>query len=190
MRALWLAERSVCRRVCKHGCDVKMFYFSRANHASTNLKKFLGSKLDKFTLFTHSFVAVSIFFAYADILIEKHPYFGKHLFTKQELITRARLRVQDFATGKNFSFNQCHNKEFCVFSRGKWFCKSNRELFSCVCIVWYKQTLEGLGELSTVMQTVMQTLDFVSGLHNYLEFSQPLSCLYQAMQSRKTFSIA
>ena len=29
----------------------------------------------------------------------------KHLFCKQELITRARLRVQDFATGENFSFN-------------------------------------------------------------------------------------
>jgi len=29
-------------RVCKHGCDVKMFCFSRANHASTNLKKFLN----------------------------------------------------------------------------------------------------------------------------------------------------
>ena len=28
-------------------------------------------------------------------------YFGKHLFAKQELITRARLRGQDFATGKN-----------------------------------------------------------------------------------------
>ena len=53
---LWLAERSVCMRVCKHGCDVKMFCFSKANHASTNLKKFLSSKLDKFTLFTHSFV--------------------------------------------------------------------------------------------------------------------------------------
>ena len=26
-------------RVCKHGCDVKMFCFSRANHASMNLKK-------------------------------------------------------------------------------------------------------------------------------------------------------
>ena len=25
-------------RICKHGCDVK-FCFSRANHASTNLKK-------------------------------------------------------------------------------------------------------------------------------------------------------
>ena len=46
--------------------------------------------------------------------------------------------------------------------------------------------LEALGEFSTVMQT----LDFVSGLHNCLEFSQPLSCLYQAMQTRKTFSIA
>ena len=40
-RAHWLAERRVCTRVCKHGCDVKMFCFSRANHASTNLKKFL-----------------------------------------------------------------------------------------------------------------------------------------------------
>ena len=36
----------------------------------------------------------------------------------------------------------------------------------------------------------MQTLDFVSGLLNCLESSQPLSCLYQAMQTRKTFSIA
>ena len=35
----------------------------------------------------------------------------------------------------------------------------------------------------------MQTLDFVSGLHNCQEFSQPLSCLYQAMQTRKTLSI-
>ena len=56
VRSLWLAERSVCMRVCKHGCGVKMFCFSRANHASTNLKKFSSSKLDKFTLFTHSFV--------------------------------------------------------------------------------------------------------------------------------------
>ena len=46
--------------------------------------------------------------------------------------------------------------------------------------------LEGSGELSTVMQT----LDFISGLYNCLEFSQPLWCLYQAMQTRKTVSIA
>ena len=27
VHALWLAERSVCMRVCQHGCDVKMFCF-------------------------------------------------------------------------------------------------------------------------------------------------------------------
>ena len=27
VRALWLAERSVCIRVCKHGCDVRCFAF-------------------------------------------------------------------------------------------------------------------------------------------------------------------
>ena len=44
-------------RVCKHGCDIKMFCFLRPNHASTNLKKFFSSKLDiKFALFTHSFI--------------------------------------------------------------------------------------------------------------------------------------
>ena len=45
---------------------------------------------------------------------------------------------------------------------------------------------EGLGEF----ETVRQTRDEVEGLHNCLEFSPPLSCLYQAMQTLKTFSIA
>ena len=57
VRALLLVERSVCMRVRQHCCGVKMFYFSRANHASTNLKKFSSSKHDKFTSFTHSFVS-------------------------------------------------------------------------------------------------------------------------------------
>ena len=29
------------------------------------------------------------------------------------------------------------------------------------------------------------TVDFVSGMHSCLEFSQPLSCLYQAMQTQE-----
>ena len=38
---------------------------------------------------------------------------------------------------------------------------------------------------------VMQTFDFVSGLRNCLEFSQALSCLYQAMQTQeKSFPVA
>ena len=52
VRALWLAERRVCMRVCKHGCDVKMFCFPRANI----WKRFWVEKLDKFTLFTHFLV--------------------------------------------------------------------------------------------------------------------------------------
>ena len=42
VRALLLTERSVCMRVCtcKHGFGVKMFCFSSANQASTNLEKF------------------------------------------------------------------------------------------------------------------------------------------------------
>ena len=44
VRALWLAERPVCMRVCKHGCDTNLFGFPRANHASTNLKKVLSWK--------------------------------------------------------------------------------------------------------------------------------------------------
>ena len=125
VRALWLAKRSVCMRVCKHGCGVNMFCFSPANHASTNLKKFSNSKLDKFTLFTHSFVgwnlenrykeSVSIFFRLSWHFKREKSVFGKHLFVKQELITRARLRGQDFATGKNFSFNQCNTKSFAFF---------------------------------------------------------------------------
>ena len=92
VRALWLAERRVCMRVCKHGCDVKMFCFSRANHVSTNLKKFLSSKLDKVTLFTHSFVgwnlenlykqAVSTFFRLSWHFKREKSVFWKASFCK------------------------------------------------------------------------------------------------------------
>ena len=45
------------------------------------------------------------------------------------MIMRARLRVQDFATGKNFSFNQCHNKEFYVFSQESYVIKAIENFF-------------------------------------------------------------
>ena len=37
--------------------------------------------------------------------------------------------VQDFATGKNFPFDQCHNKEFCVFSQESCFIKAIENFF-------------------------------------------------------------
>ena len=44
VRALWLAERSVCMRVYKQGSVLKMFWFSRANHAIKNLEKFSSGR--------------------------------------------------------------------------------------------------------------------------------------------------
>ena len=102
VRALWLAERSVCMRVCKHGCGVKTFCFSRANQASTNLKKFSSLKLDKFTLFTHSFIgwnlenrykeSVSIFFRLSSHFKREKSVFWKASFSVQN---KNWLRVQD-----------------------------------------------------------------------------------------------
>ena len=83
---------------------------SRANHASTNLKKFSSSKLDKFTLFTHSFVGWNL----------KNRY-------KESVSIFLRLRWH-FKREKSVS----------VYFSGKVFYKSNRKLFSCVCIALYK----------------------------------------------------
>ena len=69
------------------------------------------------------------FFAQADILSEKNPYFAKHLSAKQELITRTRLRGQDFGTGTNFSFNQCHTKSFAFVSRESYVIKAIENFF-------------------------------------------------------------
>ena len=102
VRVLWLAERSVCMRVCKHGCGFKMFCFSRDSHASTNLKKFSSSKLHKFTLFTHYFVGwnlenrckegVSIFFRLSWHFQARKVRILESIF----LQNKNWLRVQDF----------------------------------------------------------------------------------------------
>ena len=44
-------------------------------------------------------------------------------------VMRARLRGQDFATGKNFSFNRCHTKSFAFFSREIYFIKAIENFF-------------------------------------------------------------
>ena len=112
-------------RVCKHGCGVKMFCFSRANHASTNLKKFSSSKLDNFTLFTHSFVGWNIRILESIFLQNKNW-----------------LRVQDFVDKTlrlvRISLFISTIQRVLRFSSGNLFYKSNRKLFSCICIAWYK----------------------------------------------------
>ena len=77
------------------------------------------------------------------VLSEKNPYFAKHLFAKQELITRARLRGQDFATGKNFSFNQSHTKSFAFFS--SYFIKAIENFF--LVFAWPDINTRGVGRI-------------------------------------------
>ena len=100
VRALWLAERRVCMRVCKHGCDANLFGFPRANHASTNLKKVLSWKTRQVYFiypFPRRLKFEKIFrnmlgpfkFAWANILSEKNPYFGKRFL----LLTQTRLKM-------------------------------------------------------------------------------------------------
>ena len=127
--------------VCKHGCAVKTFCFSRANYASTNLKMFSSIKTRQ-VYFIYPFLrrlrlgkslqrrCVNFSSLELTFLSEKNSNFGKHLFAKQELITRARLRGQDFATGKNFAFNQCHTKRFAFFSRESYFIKAIENFFT------------------------------------------------------------
>ena len=101
--ALWLAKRSVCiMRVCKHGCGVKLFRFSRANRTNTNLKKFSSSKLDKFTLFTHSFVGWNLENRYKEgvsifLRLSWHFKQEKSVFCKASFLQNKNwLRVQYF----------------------------------------------------------------------------------------------
>ena len=95
VHARWLAERSVCIRVCKHGCDVKTFNFSRAHHASTNLKKVFVLKTWQVYFFypftgrlklgkSFQNILCQFFSPLAGILSEKNPYFRKLLFCKTE----------------------------------------------------------------------------------------------------------
>ena len=122
-----------------------MFCFSRDNHASTNLKKFLIWKLDTFTLFTYSLgkssetCCVNFFRLSWRHFKRENPYFWKAslLQNKNWLCVQA---VQDFATGKNFSFNQRTKQRVLLFSRESYSIKAKKKLFSCICIAWYKHS--------------------------------------------------
>ena len=56
IRALWLAERSVCMRVWKHGCDVRCFAFRALITQARIWKSFSDQNSTSLLLFTNSFV--------------------------------------------------------------------------------------------------------------------------------------
>ena len=140
-------------------CGVKMFCFSRANHTSTNFKMFLSWKLDKFNSSTDSLVgwnlenlykhAVPIFFRLSWHFKREKPFYGKHLYCKTRTDYSYSRLVRISLLISNLS------KEFFFFLE-KVIYKSNRKLFFCVCIAWYKHSI----------LTVMQNRENVEGLHN------------------------
>ena len=111
-------------------------------------KKISSSKLDKFTLFTHSFVGwnlenrykegVSIFFRLSWHFKREKSVFWKAFF----LQNKNWLRVQDFVDKTlrlvRISLLISAIQRVLRFFSGNLFYKSNRKLFSCVCIAWYK----------------------------------------------------
>ena len=130
-------------RVCKHDCDVKMFCFSRANHASTNfwvqnstslLYLPIPSSAETWKIVTKK--VCQFFFRLSWQFKREKSVFWIASF----LQNKNWLRVQDFATGKNFSLNQRHNKQFCVFPRESYFIKAIENFFSCVSMAWYKHS--------------------------------------------------
>ena len=103
-------------------------------------------------------------------------------FGKQGLITHTSFVYKTSRLVRIFLLISALNKRVLPFFSGKLFHKSRQKTFFPV-FAYPDISIEGLGEFLAVMQT----LDFVSGLHNCLEFSQPLSCLYQARQHGKHF---
>ena len=159
-------------RVCNlHGCDVKVFCFLHGNYASTNLKKALSWKTRQ---------------VYFICPFPRRLKLGKSLetcrkasFSKNKEWLRIQASCTRLRNWQEFLFYRQSSKQRVLpFFSGKSFYRSNRKLFSCFCISWYKLERAGLGEFSTVMQT----LDFArAGLHNCREFTKTLSCLHQVM---------
>ena len=128
----------------------RCFTFRALITQAKNLKKFLSSKLDKFTLFTHSFVGWNLELLYKQAV---SILFSLKLTFKARKI---RILVSIFLQNKNwlrveaFVYTTLRlvrislligaiTKSFAFFS-GKLFYKSNGKLFSCVCIAWYKHS--------------------------------------------------
>ena len=121
-----------------------MFCFSRASHASTNLKKGfelktstsllyspISSSAETWKIFTN--MLCQFFFTWAGILSDKETVFWKASFLQNKdcfLYETSRLvRICLLISALN--------KRVLLFLSGKLFYKNNRKLFSCVCISWY-----------------------------------------------------
>ena len=108
-RALIGQEACLHESLRKHGCDSKMFFFSRVNHASMSLWDENSTSL----LYSHTPSSAGTWRIFPNMLCqcffpfswhfkrEKSVFWKASFFAIQELMTLARIRVKDFATGEN-----------------------------------------------------------------------------------------
>ena len=75
-----------------------------------------------------------------------------------------KLRVQDYATGKNFSSNQCPKQRVLLFSRESYFQNAIENFFP---VFAWADMIHSRGWKKSRQS---QTLDFVQDLHNCLKF--------------------
>ena len=113
------------------------------------------------------------------------PWSRKHEFEKVfERKTRQVYFIYPFPRWLKLGKSLIYKRAVSIFSlemtflgRKNLFCKTGTDLTHARLRDWQENSRQ-----------LCITLDFVSGLHNCFEFSHPLECLYQAMQTRKTFS--
>ena len=108
------------------------------SHASTNLKKLLSSKHNKFSLFTNSFIGWNLKIITIEVchfFSIKLTFYARKICILESIFLQNKnwLYMQDFKYKtlwlKNFSSNQCLNKEFCVFSWENYFIKAIETFF-------------------------------------------------------------
>ena len=146
----FIVERSVCMRVFKNGWGAKMFCFSRANHTAWISK---SSQVQNLT---------SLLYLPIPSLAETWKIVTRKVcrfFFSPKLTVKARkvrilesiflqnknwLRVQDFVDKilrlVRISLLISAIQRVLRFFSGNLFYKSNRKLFSCVCIAWYQHS--------------------------------------------------
>ena len=143
-----------------------MFCFSRANHAGMNLQKVLSCKTRQIYLIypfprrlklekSLETCCVNFFFAWADILTDFKR--EKSVFWKASF---CKTKTDYAYKLRAQDFETGKSFSFNQFSKQEFFFFSRESNF-------------------------IRAIDFVSGLHNCFEFSQPLSCLYQDMQTQE-----
>ena len=182
-------------RVCKHGCDVRCFAFRPLitqariwksfsdQNSTSSLYLPIPSSAETWKIFTNKLC--HLFFRLSWHFKRKKNRILESIF----LQNKKWLHVQDFVYRTlrlvRISLLIIAIRKSCAFFLRKVIYKSNRKLFSGVCIAWYKH--------SRGWENSRQLCKPSTSSRVYITVSNspnPSSVYIRAMQTRKTFPIA